>query len=68
MWIILLSGFLYICATGEEYFDDVLGLLTALVLAIAGLLFYARMGIDEPVTGSSSQAQALENNRVETQP
>jgi hypothetical protein len=47
IWIILLSGFLYICAKGEEYFDDVLGLLTALVLATGGLLFYARMGIDD---------------------
>jgi hypothetical protein len=47
VWIILLSGFLYVCAKGEEYFEDVLGLLTALVLATAGLLFYARMGIDD---------------------
>src|SRR5262249_13589629 len=47
MWIILLFGFLYTCAKGEEYFDDVLGLMTALVLATAGLLFYAKTGIDD---------------------
>jgi len=47
IWGMLLVGLLYVSANGEEYFPDMLGMLTALLFATAGLLFYAKTGIDD---------------------
>lgn len=47
IWGILLFGLLYTCSKGEEYFADILGLLTALLLATIGVVLYAKAGIDD---------------------
>jgi hypothetical protein len=42
----VLFGFLVVCASGEEYFFDLTGILFALLIATAGVFFYAKVGID----------------------
>jgi hypothetical protein len=47
IWGALSLGFVYVYAKSEEYFGDIIGVMSALLVATAGFVFYAKVGIDD---------------------